>query len=382
MAMVFSGQDRPNKVLESKINDGETPYKNIIFDGNNDFQSILASKRYSVVVENVRRYNLFDRPLQNSLSDIGFKMGTATSDVLSIEAPHRKELEKLAVNLVCKEFGIPKGFIDFDAKIVNVGSIDTSLFNKNKTDKLDDIAKEFDAITFNNERKKRRLINALIQGAAKKGHYMYHLVEKELEDITKTKKLFNAYNIMMSVNDTYYWQVSDSIMDDIAHNSNPAGISDVEFPEDYDNEKDANPTIVARAINFPVLLHELVKGLYELFSYHGQFENKEMVSQIIKVEDTLSKEIWDLRFGPALWDLYREQLPIEILVEEEDFELQNYLIVDVFKLESDKFISLMEDVIQNKARPQLQKMVNEIRVRIATDNYEQTMRNFGMWDEE
>ncbi len=381
MAMVFSGPDRPNKILETKINNGDTPYKDLLFNGNNSFQSILASKRYETVAENARRFNYFDKPLQKSLSEIAFKMGRAAYDVTIIESPHLRELEKLAVELVCREMSIPKGLIDFDVKIVNYHEIDSTNFNKSKVDKLDSECEKFDQEIFKLERNKRRIINSLIQGAAKKGHYMYMLAEKELEDIVKTKNLVSAYNIMMSVNDTYYWQIDDTTMDNMVHSSNPVGTSEVDFPDDYENNE-VSPKVIARAINFPVLVHEIVKGVIELFSYHGQNEDEKMAIQVIRLEDTLSKEIWDLRFGPAIWDLYREQIPSEILVDEGLMEIQNYLLVDIFKLEASEFMLLFEDILSNKANPRLSKMVNDIKLRMATDEYERTMRNFGMWDEE
>lgn len=382
MAMVFSGQDRPNKILENKINSGDTPFKGILFSDDDNFQSVLASKRYDVVVQNVRRHNHFELPLQKSLSTIAFKMSTATSDVLSMERPHRKKLEKLAVDLVCREMGIPKGVIDFDAKLVDINEIDGSQFNRTKEEILNDECKKFNQEEFSLERKKRRLINLLIQGAAKKGHYMYHLAEKELEDIVGSKDICRAYNIMMSVNDTYYWQIDDRTMEDIVHNSNAVGSSDVEFSEEYENDEDVKPKVIARAINFPVLVHELVKGVMELFSYNGHPENKEMMTEVIRLEDTLSKELWDLRLGPALWDLLREQFPTEILVEDDKVELQNYLLTDIFQLQPSELILLMEDVLSNKAQKRLAKMVNDIKIRQASQDYEETMRNFGLWDEE
>lgn len=382
MAMIFSGADRPNRLLEKKVNEGKTPYENILLSDNNDFQSILASKRYDVVIQNVRRYNNFDNPIQNSLGEISFRMGTSTSDVLRIEQPYRKQLEKLAVELVCRELSIPKGAIDFDAKIVGVQEIDNSKFNRKKDEETKPESSKQNEEILDLERKKRRLVNSMIQGAAKKGHYMYHLVEGELKEITKTDELIHAYNIMMSVNDTYYWQVDDNTMESIVSNSNAVGTSEVDFPEDYDEDDDANPKIIARGINFPVLVHELVKGVIELYSYHGQNENKELASQVIELEDRLHKELWDLRYGPALWDMYREQLPNEVLIDDDKLELQNYLLVDVFKLEPTEFISLIEDIIYGRANKKLTKMVNDIKIRLASQDYEATMRNFGMWDEE
>lgn len=382
MAMHFTGPDRPNKILEEKINKGETPYKGLLFSGDDSFQSILASDRYNIVVENVRRYNNFNLPLQNSLSEIGFKMASATNDVFNIEARYKKQLEQLAINLVRREMGIPKGMIDFDAKLINPRELDTTKFNKNKNEKVEIDTELINEKEYYSEKKKRRIINAIIQGAAKRGHYMYQLVEDDLEKITNSKNLVRAYNIMMSVNDTYYWQLDDTTFEHAVFNSNPVGLCDVEFPDDYENDFQANPKVIARAINFPVLVHELVKGVMELFSYHGQSDNKVLVEMVLKTEDTLSKELWDLRMGPSLWDKLKNQMPEEILVEDDMVELQNYLLVDIFKLPSDEFLALIEDVIQNKGAYKLKQMTEKIKYHIANREYEDIMKNFGMSDEE
>lgn len=382
MAMTFDGLDKPNLILEDKINKGDTPFKGILFNGDESYQSVLASKRYKTVVDNVRYYNYFDRPLHKSLGDISIKMANAFMDVNRMESLHHKKLEKLAVDLVCKELCIPKGFIDFDAKIVPLNQLSNNEFNKNKSEDIKIDEQLINKIDFDVERKKRRLINSMIQGAAIRGHYMYHLVDVELEKISGTKDLISAYNVMMSVNDTFFWQIDDMTMENSVMNSNPVGISEVDFPEDYDNDVNVNPRIIARAINFPVLIHELIKGIMELFSYHGQSDNKLLVENVLKVEDTLSKELWDLRLGGSIWDMFKEQLPEEILIDDDKIELQNHLLVYIFKLPPNEFLHLFEDIITNKAKYKLEDMVNQIKYILATKEYEDSMRNYGMWDDD
>ena len=63
---------------------------------------------------------------------------------------------------------------------------------------------------FDLEKAKRRFINSLIQGASKKGHYMFHLVKDELENINP--QLLNLYGVLMSVNDLLYWILPDQMV--------------------------------------------------------------------------------------------------------------------------------------------------------------------------
>ena len=49
-----------------------------------------------------------------------------------------------------------------------------------------------------------------------------------------------------------------------------------------------------------------------------------MTKKVIELEDTLEKEMWDLRLGPAIWDRVRASFPEEVLTKNGK-ELQNYL---------------------------------------------------------
>jgi len=86
----------------------------------------------------------------------------------------------------------------------------------------------------------------------------------------------------------------------------------------------------------------------ELFAIQGRptdeegNEDEEAWSEIEGSEDTLEKEMWDLRLGPAIWDRVRRQFPEEILLDENKFELQNYLLVEIFQTTCKTLLSIHE----------------------------------------
>jgi hypothetical protein len=198
------------------------------------------------------------------------------------------------------------------------------------------------------EKAKRRLINNMIQGASKKGHYMYHYVADKIREITGSDRIINQYGILMSINDTLYWQLSDETMKMMMGGAGGGG--SVGGKEEVKRNTEP-PTIVARGLNFPILVHELIKGVMELFAIQGRptdeegNEDTEAWSEIEGSEDTLEKEMWDLRLGPAIWDRVRRQFPEEILLDENKFELQNYLLVEIFKLPAKHFLVFMKEVL-------------------------------------
>lgn len=398
MAMFFNSEDRPDQGIIAKLAVNNTPLTKIPFPKNFtepyiNYQELLASERYKQVIENVRKYTDItdvykgmNRNMQISLNE----MMDAYQRVATIESFHIPELEKLAVKIVLNEMGIPEGAIEIDAKIIQYGQIDTNDFNKENISELDnnpvevniddntpEIPREFDEEELNLERAKRRLINAIIQGASKRGHYMYHLAYDELMEIFGSEYLMKYYGIMMSINDLNYWQMSDNMIGGLSNSV--AGKCEVQRPSENEEESEEEPTakIIVRGITFPVLLHELIKGIMELFSHQGEPNDKELFIEVMKFEDTLEKEMWDLRLGAPIWDKIRSQFPDD-LMEEENKELQNYLLVDLFKLPAKEFLMVMREILSesDKGKKLLNDMLNIINKRLREEDYEDIISKF------
>lgn len=396
MPMDFDTQDRPHQDIQNKLASGDTPIKKVPLpktgnEPNSNFQELLASERYRQVINKVRQYTGVEAPMvgeRGSIGQLSQMMMDAHNAIVQTEREHRGQLEQLAVELVMKEMGIPEGSVQFDAKIVGMGEVDMSEFNREEGNQenpeeveTEDQEEEFnieqnlmqDLETLDLERAKRRLINSMVQGSSKKGHYMYQLVPQKIQQITGSQELIAQYGVLMSINDTLYWQLSDETMQMMMGGAaGAAGGS-----EEVERETEP-PTIKARAINFPILVHELIKGMMELFSHQGEPEDKELFQQVMQHEDTLEKEMWDLRLGPAIWDRIRNQFPEDILTDENKVEIQNYLLVEIFKLPARRFLTLMKEVISGSesGKRLLQQIVNAINQTLNDQNYEETMAQF------
>ena len=59
-------------------------------------------------------------------------------------------------------------------------------------------------------------------------------------------------------------------------------------------------TVNATAINFPLLIHELAKGLYEVV-FHNVIEDPTTREHVYSQADTLADEEWGIMKGPAVW---------------------------------------------------------------------------------
>jgi hypothetical protein len=388
MAMEFdpSLPARPDPGIERKLQQKDTPLKKVPLPSTNEpnknFQELLASERYKQVVERIRQYtnqNPNVRGMEGMFPLISMMMN-AHNAIVRIESAHREELEKLAVELVMNEMGIPEGSVEFDAKIVGMGEIDSTDFNKEEgqTENPEEVNLDVevellgDLEKLNLEKAKRRMINAIIQGASKRGHYMYHLVSDKLREVTGSNELLNLYGVMMSVNDINYWQMSDEQIRGMGNSV--AGKENVERPED----EDGTAKVVARGINFPVLVHELIKGVLELFAIQGRPEGEEGFEDVESSEDTLEKEMWDLRLGPPIWDRIRSQFPERILRDDSKKELQNYILTNIFKLPAKEFFVFLKEVVSGSERGKtmMDDFVTGIEMMLNNQEYESSVEEF------
>jgi len=379
MSMKFETPDRPNKGLVEKLANNDTTLSKIPFptqleEPYSNFQEVLASERYKDIIENFRKYNKTDFVLtNNNFISLMTPMSHYHNSIITLEYNHRTELENLAIELVTKEMGIPEGSFIYDVKIVDQSDIDGSNFNHGdggEQTNSSEVEIEEIELPLNNDQEleiaKRRLINTIIQGSSKRGHYMYHIVEDRIKQIIGNDNIVDLYGAMMSINDAMYWQLPEIFL-------KMAGGGDGEGSYAAKEEIDRNttpPTIYVRAVNFPTLVHELIKGIMEVFAIHGLPEN---YSDFAEQEETIENETWDLRLGPSIWKRLRSQFPIEIIMDEEKVELQNYLLVEIFKLPAREFLYFMREIM--KGSDEGKQMMNELMRKVDNNINEEEMED-------
>lgn len=365
MSMLFETNDRPDSGIQKKLTDNSTPFSMIPFPKQveqpfTNFQEVLASERYKEIVENFHKYTSPDFILNPvDVMPLMMTMLKDLNNISIIERPFRETLEKMAIDLVLKEMGIPNNAFHFDVKIVDMDQINMDDFKHGLNEKNDEEIDIDDEILLpekiNLERAKRRLINSIIQGSSERGHYMYHIVEDELTDLFGNENIIKYYGRMMSINDVMYWEFSDDAITQIGNSSSVAGKETI-------NRNTIPPTIYVRSINFPTLIHEIIKGVMEIFAVHGLPEN---YTEFSSEEDTLDNEMWDLRLGPTIWKRIRSQFPNEIIIDENKIELQNYLLVEMFKLPADEFLYLIRELM--KSSDNGKQIINQLLKKIETE---------------
>jgi hypothetical protein len=385
----YEGPERMDPSIERKILDKSTPYSKhpAIPKMSRDFVELISSKRFNDTVGKLRsalersvgstRHLTTGNPLMNLM---GLVM-TALRQSGLIETRYKEELENLAVELVKKEMAIPPGSLQFDAKLMGMGQSESTQNMRRQAEEPsreemmdafksaqeheNDVEAFLDAMdNFDRERAKRRMINALIGGAAKKGQYMYHMVSQRLNEIDPN--LVELYGITTAIIDHLYWLYPEETLEAMSgQGGSEVGTSEI------DNQTDP-PTVKARGVNFPTLVHELVKGVYEVFGTHGLPDDPRQAEMIMGAEDTVPAEAWDLKLGPVFWELLQKSYPIEILTEDDMKHIQHYLFMRLSAMPAEEFFQLFKEVLEEKqsGKDKIQRMVNEI-VRELEENDEE-----------
>lgn len=381
----YEGPERMEPGIERQITQKRTPYHEhpaLPTDGDRDYIELISSQRFKDSVEKVRQFLGDTRPIQGNNAFMGLISSIMGSlgQIVMLQSQHKEYLENLAVDLVKKELGIPEGQLQFDVELVGsgMGAAEGMQTQPQQPDE-EDIEEAFkegeehqeemedfmDAMEkFNLEKAKRRMINSLVQGAAFKGGHMYVLVSDEINRLNP--QLLNLYGVTQSLMEHLYWLYPDM--------EGMAGSGGGQLGQSESDPETDPPTIKARAITFPLLVHEIVKGIYSLYGDQGLPNDPVQRSMVVSAEDSLPSEIWDSRLGPIFWEKFRDAWP-DKLYEDDQRHLQQYLFMRLSQLDARQFINLANAILADKpeAKQVIDRMVNEIIDILKKHEYETKM---------
>ena len=375
-------RERMSPDIEAKLRSQEHPlgghqaFPDVDKDGIPDnFEELMASQRFQDVVQKVKDATGVENIDPQTLMSLQPMLMQAAQRVMEIESQNKQVLEDLAVELVVGEMGIPEGDLQFDAKLEkpNMEGMQTKPKEKKKKKKKelefpnfemeDEAAKRLQKLDL--EKQKRRFINSLIQGSSKKAHYMYHLIREKLDEINPD--LVGLYSIVMSVNDLLYW-----VMPDMEGMISGGGAEQAMAGKEELDLKTDPPTVKAKGLMFPILVHELYKGVMEYVSAHGLPSDPDMAEEVIGMEDTLPAEVWDLRLGPIIWEKFLEVYPDNFFDRDEQKRIKNYFYYKFVKLEAEEFLTLAKEILSGsqKGKDTVKQMIGDIVNQLKDEDWE------------
>ena len=317
------------------------------------FDYILLKERYNEVcdaIDDIGLESLDEDYLMSELSSLVTKCK-------ELETPVRDALEKICENALNKLFAIPEESINMTFKLVDRVKFKSPIrMRPESSDSLKYNFKDIADIDLSNKAiGKRRFIDALIQGAS----YIYANVEGlYIDDIDRINpELPRLYRKIRIINDFLLFTKKEEMSDD-----KPMQGSYVETHLGID---DAKTTIKAQGIIFPLLFHEAIKGLFELFSAHGLPQDREKAQYIIIKADFVLAEPWDLRLGVGLWRM--------IFGGVEDTNMIPYMFTSFVKIPTDEFNLSVKEILSNTEKGN--EIINALMTDAEYDNGYQQFTN-------
>jgi hypothetical protein len=351
-------------------------------DGKNGLEAI-ALQRWEVLKETATKF------IPNFQFDLSYAMqiqGQTLFIARRIEQPYSDELIRFVSEFIMEHYNVSDDDVYVDASL-EMPSMDNfasknvkkrgesqRLNGNNYNDDDDDdenggepiiYQNTVNSVTLKNEINKRHLINALIQGIACKGEYLFYLIQDELKEIVKNDEIIELYHNHMVSSDIVLWELTPSLEQAFVSPDNQgcvSGKNTIKLPEvnkvkfqeinekgeieEVEEEEVGRTGIEVQAMITPIMCHEIVKGIFEMIAmYHGQSKDREITMKVIDECDTLENEIWALRIGPQIWTNIYSQFPDELIFNTTE------VFMDLVQLPADVFIETIEKSVnpENKA---------------------------------
>ncbi len=396
--------NRPERMdpnLERKLRSGENIYSdNPSFKKGSDDVQRLVSSRFGKVADKLKEVtgnqNISSQQVQ---AMIYREMMSKVPTIMQIEGRHREELENLAIEACLEETEVPSDWYEIVARL-NRQPIDVSNFryqpeeekedeDNDEENKLEIPSFEVEDLTdeeiFELEKHKRNIINAIIQGAAKKGHYIFQKPEIRAELDRIDTRLYPAYLGIMAINDFLYFTMEQMIEMMSQTGNGVAGKvelqdndSDDEEGGGEEGEEKPDTKIVADGLIFPILCHEIIKGIEESAGRHGLPQDTELAQKVMGQTDLLSNEPMQLRIGPEIVEKLRMVLPDEMF-NDSNKGLINWFKVQLYMLEAKEFLNVIGDVISTdesknkKATRRFEELMKEaMKMKEEYDSYKES----------
>jgi hypothetical protein len=290
-----------------------------------------------------------NRPLMQTM----MRSKEVLDQIVAAEEGYRDELEAIAVQMVTDAYPI----IDY-ANIKIIASIGNDMDIEMNPNNEDPSQPDFGEDDPEKMKAKRRLINGITQGASVRGAFAFMLFKEYIDQINP--ELVGKYSeILKLVFGTYDDDSAIAMM--LAAIAQGAKMQGGESEMEYDDENDQF-IIKAQAMCFPMLVHEIIKGLYEIVGTEGFGSDKDKNQAIINAVDKVSNEPEDLRYGKFIYDAIND---LYISSDADDPRVRELFFASVYKLSDNEFFPFIENAI-NDSLTSSQKRWAEMEIKDIT----------------
>ena len=375
--------ERMDPSLERKLASPEGLYSQnpAMKKGTKDVERLVSS-RFGKVADKLKQVtgnqNISSKQVQGMIYQ---EMMRRLPNIMRIEANHRDELEQLAVEASLEESQVPEDWFQIEPYL-NREPIDVSNFRYEPEDEEDeeeedgeekvnipsfDVEDLTDEEVLELEKHKRNIINAIIQGAAKKGHYLFQKPDVKARLDAIDPSLYRDYLGIMAINDFLYFTMEQMIEMMSQTGQGVAGkveLDDADGEEgDEGGEEKPDTVIKAYGAIFPILCHEIIKGIEEGKGRYGLPQDQGLRQKVQGQVDLLSNEPMQLRIGPEIVEKIRFALPDEMF-DDENKGLINWFHIQLYQVPAEEFLDIVGNAISE----------DQSKVRKATQRFEEIMK--------
>jgi hypothetical protein len=318
-----------------------------------------------------------------------------------IQRGHEAELEALAERAIRTMYGDILEEVELRIKFPKSDEIKKSMENVQPEPPEMPQLKELKDAGIISEIHKRKIANNITQGEAKNTKLMLNLPEvsqgltqilgaeigKEYKDllnkITEIAGFFD-WAIPMEVQKEMWerdksgfsgsvkvqWETPEDFKsnEDLAQDILDQLMNDDEIPADETEElfDQTKPTIYAFGTDFAMLLHETVKGIYELIAANAIPEDEESSEIVITNTDSLADEIEDLRYGPEIAADLRDFIN-EFPEADKITNLREHVFGKMMLMEASGFLDLILRILSEEAsaKKDMQEIIDEVAKEIS-----------------
>jgi hypothetical protein len=334
---------------------------------------------------------------------IGMRLMQLLQQSLQWSDGHEEELSNLATDVFTNLYSslIERYEIEVDIKLIKPGRVKQWMDDQEEEDDNPDFPEFREVVEedIRNEVHKRKIANLIIQGEAKNTKHILHSedVKAGLREIygNDADTVFNILDEMTKIADQLDWiipietkqEMMEMMPDGMAGASSVGWKPKEEKEEEEDKEEeeyfggedeeemydeseeepmerfDSTPIVKARGVDFAMLLHESVKGLFELLSVPGIPED-ERTAKIALSNTGASDEPEDFRYGPEIAAELRD-----FINENKDIDKYPNIREEVYRMMVDKetmptreFLDLMRGILNKseKARRDIDRLVAKV----------------------
>lgn len=304
------------------------------------------------------------------------------SQIMRAEKDYIDELEMVAVQIIKDHYPIVEyANIQINAKI---GPLDMNVGDNYKMPDEEDkpqvpfVDIELDLPTPKEEMLfKRRITNAITQGSSIRGSFVFNLFREYLDAINPS--LIQKYNDILKVtfglfdDDQALAMFLAAVSEDegiggggvkVNVGMKPMDDEEGEGEEEGGYEEPTQFTINAWAVCFPMLIHEIVKGIYEIVGTEAFGTDKAQNQAIVNKVDKVSHEPEDMRYGKFIYDAV-----VKLFNESpyNDSRIRELLFAEIYKMPDNDFFPFIENAINDELTSGQIRWANDIMRDIDSD---------------